>query len=191
MKKPDIYISTDIETDGFVPGLNSMLSLGSAAFLEDKTLLSTFSVNFELLEEAVANPITTKWWESQPAAWQACRENQINPLIAMQMYHDWLLQLPGRIIFVGYPLVYDIRFIDYYFQRFIGENPFKFNAIDIRSYAMGMLNLSYQNAGKDHLPERWLDNLPHTHIALDDALEQGALFCNMLLEQKKLNKKME
>jgi hypothetical protein len=24
--------------------------------------------------------------------------------------------------------------------------------------------------------------LPHTHIALDDALEQGALFCNMLAE---------
>jgi len=24
--------------------------------------------------------------------------------------------------------------------------------------------------------------LPHTHVALDDALEQGALFCNMLGE---------
>ena len=26
------------------------------------------------------------------------------------------------------------------------------------------------------------DRLPHTHQALDDALEQGALFCNMLQE---------
>ncbi|MNT89441.1 hypothetical protein D3C72_2301670 [compost metagenome] len=25
-----------------------------------------------------------------------------------------------------------------------------------------------------------MDPLPHTHVALDDALEQGALFCNML-----------
>jgi hypothetical protein len=24
--------------------------------------------------------------------------------------------------------------------------------------------------------------LPHTHVALDDAIEQGALFCNMLAE---------
>jgi hypothetical protein len=24
--------------------------------------------------------------------------------------------------------------------------------------------------------------LPHRHIALDDAIEQGALFCNMLAE---------
>jgi hypothetical protein len=26
--------------------------------------------------------------------------------------------------------------------------------------------------------------LPHTHRALDDALEQGALFCNMLAESR-------
>jgi len=26
--------------------------------------------------------------------------------------------------------------------------------------------------------------LPHTHTALDDALEQGELFCNMLAEDR-------
>jgi hypothetical protein len=30
------------------------------------------------------------------------------------------------------------------------------------------------------MPKQWFDPLPHTHIALDDAMEQGALFCNML-----------
>jgi hypothetical protein len=34
----------------------------------------------------------------------------------------------------------------------------------------------------DHI-EEWFDDLPHTHVALDDALGQGALFCNMLKEQ--------
>ena len=28
----------------------------------------------------------------------------------------------------------------------------------------------------------WFDDLPHTHVVLDDAIEQGALFCNMLRE---------
>jgi hypothetical protein len=32
------------------------------------------------------------------------------------------------------------------------------------------------------LPKHWFDELPHTHVALDDAVEQGALFCNMLAE---------
>jgi hypothetical protein len=30
--------------------------------------------------------------------------------------------------------------------------------------------------------KRWFDPLPHTHVAHDDAIGQGALFCNMLKE---------
>jgi hypothetical protein len=30
------------------------------------------------------------------------------------------------------------------------------------------------------MPKAWFDDLPHTHVALDDAVAQGALFCNML-----------
>ncbi|MDO8494285.1 MAG: hypothetical protein Q7S68_03000 [Deltaproteobacteria bacterium] len=30
------------------------------------------------------------------------------------------------------------------------------------------------------MPKHWFDKLPHSHVALDDAIEQGALFCNML-----------
>jgi hypothetical protein len=36
---PEIYVSTDVESDGPIPGPHSMLSFGSAAFLEDKTLV--------------------------------------------------------------------------------------------------------------------------------------------------------
>ncbi len=39
----EIYVSTDIETDGPVAGKHSMLSIGSAAYLADKELLGTFS----------------------------------------------------------------------------------------------------------------------------------------------------
>jgi DNA polymerase III alpha subunit (gram-positive type) len=180
----DIYVSTDIEADGEIPGKNSMLSFGSAAYLSDKTILSTFSINLETLPEATSDPVTMQWWQGFPTAWQACRKNPISPEIAMKQYGDWLENLPGHIIFVAYPVAYDFRFIDYYLQRFFGRNPFKYRAIDIRSYAMGMLNLSYKKANKQKLPVEWKDNLPHTHIALDDALEHGALFCNMLLQQK-------
>ena len=32
----EIYVSTDVEADGPIPGQNSMLSFGSAAYLADK-----------------------------------------------------------------------------------------------------------------------------------------------------------
>ena len=37
----EIYVSTDIETDGPVAGKHSLLSIGSAAYLADKELLGT------------------------------------------------------------------------------------------------------------------------------------------------------
>ena len=41
----EIYVSTDIETDGPVAGKHSILSIGSAAYLADKELLGTFAAN--------------------------------------------------------------------------------------------------------------------------------------------------
>ena len=45
---------------------------------------------------------------------------------------------------------------------------------------MAMLKRPYRDCVKDALPKEWLDPLPYTHVALDDAREQGAMFCNML-----------
>ncbi|HVV68294.1 MAG TPA: 3'-5' exoribonuclease [Gammaproteobacteria bacterium] len=187
MQLPEIYVSTDIETDGWTPGKNSMLSLGSAAFLADKTLLDTFTVNLETLPNAVQEPATLHWWNTQPVAFEACRRDCQPPATAMQKYQRWLKQLPGKIIFVAYPAAFDFNFVNYYLQRFVGENPFGFAVIDIRSYVMGMQNLPYRKAGKNHYPAEWFDNLPHTHIALDDALEQGSLFCNILKANQQLS----
>lgn len=188
MNLPEIYVSTDIETDGWKPGQNSMLSIGSAAYFADKTLVDTFTANLDTLPDAAAEPETMQWWKTQPEAWQACRKDCQLPEQAMCAYRKWLEELPGRIIFVGYPLAFDYPFVSYYLQRFAGKNPFGFAAIDIRSYAMGLRGKDYRHSGTHYLPKRFFDDLPHTHIALDDALEQGALFCNMLAEQESATK---
>lgn len=49
VNKTEIYVSTDVEADGPIPGINSMLSFGSAAYLADKTLVGTFTVNLQTL----------------------------------------------------------------------------------------------------------------------------------------------
>jgi len=45
-----------------------------------------------------------------------------------------------------------------------------------------MLGKDYRQSVKRNMPRRWFDEVPHTHVALDDAVEQGRLFCNMLAE---------
>jgi hypothetical protein len=57
-----------------------------------------------------------------------------------------------------------------------------FSALDIKTYAMALLKGEYRQSAKRNMPRHWFDPLPRTHHALDDAIEQGALFWNMLRE---------
>ena len=71
-------------------------------------------------------------------------------------------------------------FVYWYLIKFAGESPFSFSALDIKTMAMTVLKTTYRDSTKKHMPREWFDDLPHTHVALDDAIEQGALFCNLL-----------
>jgi hypothetical protein len=176
----EIYVSTDVETDGPIPGPHSMLSFGSAAYTADKQLISTFSANLETLPDAAPHPKTAEWWASQPEAWAACRRDLQPPEAGMSRYLSWLKALPGRPVFVAYPAGFDFLFVYWYLVRFTGESPFSHSALDIKTYAMALLRSDYRESTKKNMPKHWFDKHPHTHVALDDAIEQGALFCNML-----------
>jgi hypothetical protein len=176
----EIYVSTDVETDGPIPGPHSMLSFGSAAYTADKKLVSTFSANLETLEGATAHPKTAEWWASQPKAWAACRSNLEKPELAMHRYVGWIKTLKAKPVFVAYPAGFDFLFVYWYLIQFVGESPFGHSALDMKSYAMAVLRTEYRESTKRNMPRHWFDKLPHNHVALDDAIEQGALFCNML-----------
>ena len=179
---PEIYVSTDVESDGPIPGPHSMLSFASAAYLANKTLLGTFSANLELLPGASGHPDTMEWWKTQPKAWENCRTDLQPPELATKEYVRWLESLPGTPIFVAYPAGFDFTFVYWYLIRFAGKSPFRHDGIDIKTFSMAMLKKEYRASGKRNMPRRWFDDLPHTHVALDDAIGQGALFCNMLAE---------
>jgi len=178
----EIYVSTDVETDGPIPGPHSLLSFASAAYRPDKTLLGTFSANLETLPGAQGDPGTMTWWQSHPEAYRATRTNLEDPEAAMRRYAAWVKALPGKPVFVAYPAGFDFLFVYWYLIRFTGSSPFSFSALDVKTYAMALLKLGYRESVKRNMPKRWFDPMPHTHVALDDALEQGALFCNMLAE---------
>ena len=182
---PEIYISVDVETDGPIPGPHSMLSIGCAAYLADKTLVSTFSANLETLPGAAGHPRTMAWWKTEQAAWEAHRKNCVPPEKAMTDCVAWLKSLPGTPVFVACPVAFDFMFVQWYLIRFARAAPFGHSGIDLRTLAMALENSDWQHTAKGRMPTRWNDPLPHTHIALDDALEQGAMFCNMLAELRR------
>jgi len=161
-----------------------MLSLGSAAYTAEKQLISTFSGNLETLPDASPHPRTAEWWASQPDAWAACRKDLETPAAAMDRYVRWIRSLDGKPVFVAYPAGFDFLFVYWYLIRFVGESPFSHSALDVKSFAMAVMKTDYRAATKRNMPKRWFDTKVHSHVALDDAIEQGALFCNMLKESR-------
>jgi len=178
----EIYVSTDIEADGPIPGQNSMLSLGSAAFKPDKTMVGTFSANLKELPAAVQDKDTMSFWAKNPQAWEACHKDQADPARAMKNYVKWLKALPGKPVFVAYPAGFDFTYVYWYLMKFAGTSPFSFSALDIKTFAMAMLKKDFHWIRKKHMPKRWFDTSRKTHVALEDAIDQGLLFCNMLAE---------
>jgi len=176
----EIYVSVDVESDGPIPGPNSMLSIGAAAYL-DGTLVDTFEANLKTLPGAQPNAGTMEWWKTQPEAWKICRENPQPPEKAMNEFSDWLHALPGKPVCVCYPAGYDFTFVYWYLINFTGASPFGFQALDIKTYAMAVLGKPFRKVSKKTMPKKWFEGLPkHTHRAVDDAIEQGALFCRIM-----------
>jgi hypothetical protein len=182
MSKVEVYVSTDVETDGPIPGPHSMLSFASVALDAEGHELGVFSRNLETLPGAEGHPDTLAWWRENPAAWASCRADPQPPAVAMKDYVRWVKELPGRPVFVAYPAGFDFLFVYWYLIRFAGESPFSHSALDIKTYAMALLRKPYRDSVKRNMPRRWFPSLPHTHVALDDAREQGLLFVNMLRE---------
>jgi hypothetical protein len=178
----EVYVSTDIEADGPIPGPHSMLSFGSVAFGEDEQECGSFTANLTTLDGAAGHPDTMAWWKTQPEAWAACRLQAQAPHVVMPAYANWLEGLPGRPVFVGYPAAFDYLFVHWYLHRFAGRSPFSHAALDVKTFAMALMRSRYTESAKRHMPRRWFPTMTHSHIALDDAREQGLLFLNMRRE---------
>jgi hypothetical protein len=185
----EIFFSVDVESDGPIPGPNSMLSFGCAAF-KDYKMASGVNYNLKTLEGASGDPSTMEWWGKQPDAWEACRKDLVSPEYAMTEFVKWVEAIcdkhKGRPVFVGYPTGYDFTFMYWYLIKFTGKSPFSFSALDVKTMAWVMLGCrAFKDASKKNFPKYWFGNHKHTHIALDDAIEQGEMFCNMLREVRK------
>ena len=176
----ETYISVDIEADGPIPGLNSMLSLGAAAFDKLGNLISTFSANILPLIDAEEDPDTMKWWSTQPAAWAALQKDRKHAVDAMREFVEWQKQFGDRKVFIAWPLSFEAMFVGWYLQMFAGAHPFSFKWADIDSYAAGVLKIDIGDTRGDYMPRTWAVDDPHTHVAVEDAIQQGRIFMKIV-----------
>jgi ribonuclease T len=172
-------ISVDVETAGPNPSQYSLLAIGACMVFapERQFYVELKPVNMASTPEALA---------SCGLSLEKLAAKGVEPAEVMRSFEAWLKQFvpPGsRPIFTGFNAPFDWMFINDYFHRFLGHNPFGHAAIDIKSFYMGMARVPWAETTMRFIAPRYLNQEAITHHALRDALDQGEIFRKMLLEK--------
>ena len=170
----EVYISVDVEAAGPLPPTYSMLSLGAVAVDSPK---KTFYVELK--------PINDKFvpdaMQVVGRSLQDFAKSGRDPREAMTAFRDWIVSVAkaGKPVLVGFNATFDWAFVNFYFHQYLGENPFGFGGIDIKSYYMGMTGCAWEDTRSSRIRSQLKGPSPHTHNALDDAVEQAEMFNRM------------
>lgn len=181
-----VYIVVDIEADGPVPGQYSMLSLAAVATTPEAEI-GRFYRKLRALPEAVQEPNTMRWWNTEPKAWEEVQTGAEDPSVVISDFVAWVESLDKQLIFVASPIALDYSFVGWYLMRFVGRNPFsnEHNAVrtlDIRSFISGKYGLTFDNSSRNKLPDALTHVMPqHTHKAIDDAVGYANLLRHILI----------
>lgn len=179
MDEPEVLVSIDGEFTGPIPGPYSMISMGAVAYDSTGKELSRFKVNLEELSGSVRHHKTMEWWLKFPEAWETATKNPVHPSQGMLYFAFWLKSLPGKPKVMGWPLPADFLFIYWYYVYFRGTTPpFKFDGIDIKTYAMAKLGIPSLKATSMEAVQRIL-GIPKkelSHDPVDDAVQQAEIF---------------
>ena len=152
------YVVVDVEADGPIPAEFSMVCFG-AVILDDR-LDRTFYGR--------TRPISDRFLPEALAISGFSREQHLafdEPKVVMESLATWLAaQTRGRAIFVSDNVAFDWQFINYYFHRFLGTNPFGFSGRRIGDLYAGLV----KDASKATEWKKYRVTA-HTHNPVDDA----------------------
>lgn len=182
----DLYFSADVETDGPIPGEFSMLSFAlvyagrydGSAFEPPRD----YSISFEASLRPISNRFEQAALDVNGIDRDALLRDGEDPAAVMTRAAAWVRDRAGggTPILVAYPLSFDWTWLYWYFVRFTGASPFNHSrCFDIKTAVAVRGRRPIAVSGHDQLPEALRSPMPHTHRALDDAIEQADMLARL------------
>jgi DNA polymerase III epsilon subunit-like protein len=173
------FISVDIEAAGPIPAQYALLSIGACTVTQPRR---TFYVEL-IPDKDQTDPHAMKIHGLDLARLAV---EGLSPEQALRRFADWLGEVvpPGRSpLMVAFNSPFDWMFINDYFYRYLGTNPFGHSTIDIKAVYMGASGKSWAETSGLYLHRLYHPEMSQlTHNALEDAISQGTIFEGILKE---------
>lgn len=170
--KKEVFISVDIESAGPIPGEFSLLSIGACVIDSEKDI-------FQCEVKPINYNADPKALEVTGISLERLVKEGLTPQQAMTDFDDWLASISDgnkNLVFVGFNAPFDWSFINYYFWKFIGKNPFGFSALDIKAFYMGVTGCSWDDTRSSQIAKNLHPNSKGDHNPLHDAIYQAEIF---------------
>lgn len=152
------YVIVDVESDGPIPAEFSMVCFGAIIFRGA----------LDLTFYGRTRPVSDRFEPDALAISGFTREQHLcfdDPKGVMEDFAAWLEKnCSGRPVFVSDNVAFDWQFINYYFHRFLGRNPFGFSGRRIGDLYAGLM----KDASKASEWKKYRVTA-HTHNPVDDA----------------------
>lgn len=174
----EAFVSVDVETAGPNPSQYSLLSIGACLVLDPQR---GFYVELQPVNDAA----TPEALAISGLSLEQLAQRGLPPAEALARFEAWLAAEipPGQQpVFVGFNAPFDWMFVNDYFHRFLGRNPFGHAALDLKAFYMGLTGVPWSETAMRHIAARYLSGRQLSHNALRDAQDQAELFRRMLAE---------
>ncbi|MCX5193565.1 3'-5' exoribonuclease [Streptomyces sp. NBC_00249] len=188
LDRPSLYISVDIEADGPVPGPYSMISFGACvAGRQDGATYTAADPERQTFYREL-RPISDRWVDAALAVSGLDRDRLLSegadPAVAMAEFRAWVREVSAgaQPVMCAYPASFDWSFLYWYLIEFGDDSPFGHSGcLDMKTLYATKARVPLRAAVKGRMPRSLLSRRPHTHHALDDAMEQADLMSNLML----------
>ncbi len=172
-------VSVDVETAGPDPGTYAMLSLGAC-------LVADPEIAFYVELRPTSDRVVPEALAVSGLSMEALRSTGTPARQAMLELEAWLRQVmppDGRPVMVGFNAPFDWMFVNAYFWRHLGRNPFGHSALDLKALYMGVTGCAWRETGMARVAARYGIQSPLTHHAREDARYQAVIMRHILAER--------
>jgi ribonuclease T len=176
----EAYIFIDIEASGPNPSQYAMLSIGACTMGEPR---DTFYVELQPDKDA----FTEGAMAVSGLSMEGLAAEGLPPARAMEEFAAWLQDVvPEGVqpVFVAFNAPFDWMFVNDYFHRYLGHNPFGHAALDIKAYYMGLHGVAWCETSLREISHRHAGRRKLTHHALSDAIDEAEILEAMLAEER-------